>query len=127
MRRTATLYHLRSALGLSQDFSPEALALADRVLARMQDIVSAWGGRLVVFHIPSETRWLNPIAEADVAAYTARVRTVAESHSAQWISAAPVLAASADNPRQMYRGHFTKKGYRIAGEELATFLSGILQ
>lgn len=120
--QAVTLFSIRSRLGLSQDFSDHALVLADQAIARMQAVVGGWGGRLIVLHIPSETRWLNLFAESDVQAYTERVRAVVEKHGAEWVSAAPVLAAHSADPRELYAGHFTPEGYRIVGERLVEFL-----
>jgi hypothetical protein len=118
----ATLYHLRSRLGLSQDFSPEALALAERTVARMVDIVASWGGRLVVLHIPSETRWLNPIAEMDAVEYTEKFKTAVERTGAAWVGIAPTFKAHAADPRSLYDGHFTADGYTLVGDTLVAWL-----
>jgi len=118
IRDVAKLTQLRTRLGLSQSVSEEALMLLDPILSEMRKTVESWGGRLIVLHLPSETRYATPLGGLDIAAYTRMVRRAVQDHGIGWVSAAPSFNARADDPLSLFEGHYNEAGYAIVADVL---------
>ncbi|MCX7353457.1 MAG: hypothetical protein NTY59_01230 [Alphaproteobacteria bacterium] len=107
------LRHLRDALGMSVGNAD--IPLFRRVMAEADRTVSSWGGRLYFVYLPGQARYLGlQIAQSGL-----RTRVLATVHDLG-IPVIDVHEAFSDSPapNQLFQGHFTAEGYRIAAEAI---------
>lgn len=124
-REILGLVNLRTRLGLSFGIKPAAMDLASRTVGRMADVTGEWGGRLVVLHLPSETRWTNALAEADAAGFTDTVRGIVLENDGVWVSAADAFESLSADPTEFFAGHYSERGYRVVAETLLEQLKNL--
>ncbi len=114
----ARLEYLRTALGLTYGFKPDALDLFAQVLARARDVVEGWGGRLVFLYLPGEGRYVTWLAGQDADGYRRAVLDRVRGLSIPVIDMVPVFAGHA-RPRDLFRGHYTAEGHAMVAEAVA--------
>ncbi len=117
-RSAARLEYLRTALGLTYGFKPDALDLFTQVLARARDVVEGWGGRLVFLYLPGEGRYVTGLAGQDADGYRRAVLDRVRGLGIPVIDMVPVFAGHA-RPRDLFRGHYTAEGHAMVAVAVA--------
>ena len=117
-RSAARLEYLRTALGLTYGFKPDALDLFTQVLARARDVVEGWGGRLVFLYLPGEGRYASWLAGKDADGYRRAVLDRVRGLGVPVIDIVPVFAGHA-RPRDLFCGHYTAQGHAMVAGAVA--------
>lgn len=112
---------LRSALGMSHEFSKASLDLFEDVLVAARRTVAGWRGRLVLVFVPGEQRFTSSFARWDADGYREAVLEVARRQGIPTIDLVPVFQ-SVPAPRTLFAGHFSEAGYRRAAEAIVDAL-----
>jgi hypothetical protein len=109
------LRHLRDALGMAVGNAD--IPLFRRVMAEADRTVSSWGGRLYFVYLPGQARYLG--LGGRIAQSGLRTRVLATVRNLG-IPVIDIHAAFSDSPapRQLFQGHFTPEGYRIAADAI---------
>jgi hypothetical protein len=115
----ARLEYLRTALGMSYGYRTRDLRDFARVLARAKEEVNAWGGRLVFAYVPGEARYASATARWDADGYKQGVVSVVRGFALEIVDFDAEFRRVRPDPRQLFAGHFTPEGHRIAGDVLA--------
>ena len=120
-RSAARLEYLRTALGLTYGFKADALDLFTQVLARAQDVVQGWGGRLVFVYLPGEGRYVSWPANQDADGYRRAVLDRVRGLGVPVIDVVPVFAGHA-RPGDLFRGNYTAEGHAMVAEAVSARL-----
>jgi hypothetical protein len=118
--------YLRTSLGMVYGYKNAQLAEFSRVLARANDVVKSWNGRLVFAYIPGEARYGSLVARWDADAYKRDVLTSASALGLPVVDFDAEFRKLGRDPRQLFAGHFTPEGYRLAGDILAKKLEALM-
>lgn len=113
LRDVLLLRHLRDVLGLAVGNAD--IPLFRRVMWEANRTVSSWGGRLYFVYLPGEARYLG--LGGRIAQSGLRTRVLATVRGLG-IPVIDIHASFSDSPapNQLFQGHFTPEGYRIAAE-----------
>ena len=119
-RDVLLLRHLRNALGMAVGNAD--IPLFRRVMAEAHRTVSSWGGRLYFVYLPGQARYLG--LGGRIAQSGLRTRVLATVHELG-IPVIDIHTAFSDSPapRQLFQGHFTPDGYRIAADAILARLT----
>lgn len=109
------LRHLRNALGMAVGNAD--IPLFRRVMAEADRTVASWGGRLYFVYLPGQARYLG--LGGQIAQSGLRTRVLATVRDLG-IPVIDIHAAFSDSPtpHQLFQGHFTPEGYRIAADAI---------
>lgn len=121
-RSAARLENLRTALGLTYGFKPDALDLFASALERAREVVQGWGGRLVFVYLPGEGRYVSWPASQDADGYRRAVLDRVRGLGVPVIDIVPVFAGHA-RPRDLFRGHYTAEGHAMVAEAVSARLT----
>ena len=119
-RDVLLLRHLRNALGMAVGNAD--MPLFRRVMADADRTVSSWGGRLYFVYLPGQARYLG--LGGRIAQSGLRTRILATVRDLG-IPVIDIHAAFSDSsaPDQLFQGHFTPEGYRLAAEAILARLA----
>ena len=112
--------HLRDALGLA--VGDADIPLFRRVMAEANRTVSSWGGRLYFVYLPSQARYLGLGGRIAQSGLRTRVMATVRDLGIPIIDIHAAFSAS-PAPRQLFQGHFTPQGYRIAADAILSRLA----
>lgn len=121
-RNLLTLTTLRTRLGLTVHFDPSLVPEFDRVIGLANETVEGWGGRLIFAYLPSETRFLNRIANWHADGYRRIVQDVVEGHGIAFIDLAEAFG-DVTRPRELFHGHLSPAGARLVADRLEPVLN----
>lgn len=119
-RDVLLLRHLRNALGMAVGNAD--IPLFRRVMADANRTVSSWGGRLYFVYLPGQARYLG--LGGRIAQSGLRTRVLATVRDLG-IPIIDIHAAFLDShaQHQLFQGHFTPEGYRIAANAILSRLA----
>ena len=112
--------HLRDALGIAVGNAD--IPLFRRVMSEANRTVSSWGGRLYFVYLPGQARYLG--LGGQIAQSGLRTRVLATVHDL----GIPIIDIDAafsatPTPQNLFQGHFTPEGYRIAADAILARLA----
>lgn len=109
------LRHLRDALGMAVGNAD--IPLFRRVMGEAHRTVSGWGGRLYFVYLPGQARYLGLVGQIAQSGLRTRVLTTVRDLGIPVIDIDAAFSAS-PMPQNLFQGHFTPEGYRIAAEAI---------
>jgi hypothetical protein len=102
--------------------------LFTRVLTKAEQMTASWGGRLYLVYLPSQERYIS-VVDQQTFMHRDRVLTIAQQLNIPTIEIHEAFMRHED-PLSLIpfrgRGHFTKEGYRLIAEAIATYLESDL-
>ena len=116
------LSNVRLVLGLVRYRRAEATAeiygLMERVLIEADQAVRSWGGRLVFVYMPGPWRYHPYLKAGNEQEIRARMTAIAAGLGLPVVDLHSVLVESADDPLDLFQGHLTEEGNRLAAAAL---------
>ena len=114
------LRHLRDALGMAVGNAD--IPLFHRVMHEANRTVSGWGGHLYFVYLPGQARYLGLGGQIAQSGLRTRVLATVRELGIPIIDIDTAFSAS-PAPQQLFQGHFTPEGYRIAAEAILARLA----
>lgn len=119
-RDVILLRHLRNALDMAVGNAD--IPLFRQVMAEANRTVSSWGGRLYFVYLPGQARYLGLGGQIAQSGLRTRVMATVRDLGIPVIDIHAAFSNSAA-PRQLFQGHLTPEGYRLAAEAILARLT----
>ncbi len=118
----ALFRNLRTRLGLTYGFRPQALADMAHIISESKALTEGWGGTLLFLYLPGEVRYRTPLGRLDANGYKHAVLQTLDRLGVKTIDVASDFDGR-PSPAAMYAGHYTEEGYALVADIVLSTLS----